>query len=384
MESFLKKDFYAILGVRRDAREKEIKQRFLQLAREKHPDRFRGEEKAQAEQEFQDITEAFNVLTDPVRRRQVDLHLQQPKKAGEHDPSDVVRVYMNRGIRAFKQSNLIEAASNFSRAADTDPKNAQAWHHLALACSKEKRWTQKAQEAIVKACELRPDHPPYLQAGRPDLRDAGMASRAKQYYNQAIKLGSTDASSGERLQELSGGDASDGKKPPAKEKSGLFGKLFVMMAQSRPMGPRMSGCYAPTTRTTYDINDRDQVYVVADGMGGHNHGEVASQIAVETILNFIEGDQRTVASGRSTRATGSGPDRHAPWATTPTCAALEPAQAVDPAGPRRGAERHPPGRLAARHGHDGGRAPCTTARCWPSPTSATAAAIGCATAIWSC
>lgn len=226
MESFLNKDFYAILGVRRDADEKAIKQRFLQLAREKHPDRFQGEEKAQAEQEFQDITEAFNVLTDPVRRRQVDLHLQQPKKAAEHNPSDVVRVYMNRGIRAFKQGNLIEAASNFSRAADTDPKNYQAWHHLALACSKEKRWTQKAQEAVVKACELRPDHPPYFKLAGQIFRDAGMASRAKQYYNQAIKLGSSDASVRKALRELSGGDATDGKKPPAKEKSGLFGKLF--------------------------------------------------------------------------------------------------------------------------------------------------------------
>lgn len=35
------------------------------------------------------------------------------------------------------------------------------------------------------------------------------------------------------------------------------------------------------------VDDGDQVYVLADGMGGHNHGEVASKIAVNTIRDFL-------------------------------------------------------------------------------------------------
>jgi len=35
------------------------------------------------------------------------------------------------------------------------------------------------------------------------------------------------------------------------------------------------------------VDDGDQVYVLADGMGGHNHGEVASKIAVNTIRDYL-------------------------------------------------------------------------------------------------
>lgn len=38
----------------------------------------------------------------------------------------------------------------------------------------------------------------------------------------------------------------------------------------------------------FEIDPRHKLYVVADGMGGHSHGEVAAQIAVNAIRDFIE------------------------------------------------------------------------------------------------
>jgi protein phosphatase len=37
----------------------------------------------------------------------------------------------------------------------------------------------------------------------------------------------------------------------------------------------------------FEIDPMHRLYVVADGMGGHSHGEVASQIAVNTIRDFV-------------------------------------------------------------------------------------------------
>lgn len=78
------------------------------------------------------------------------------------------------------------------------------------------------------------------------------------------------------------------------------------MARIEAHGSTDVGLLRTHNEDYYDINDRDQIYVVADGMGGHNHGEVASQIAVETILSYIEGDQKSRRERKKHEGNGSG------------------------------------------------------------------------------
>jgi molecular chaperone DnaJ len=64
------RDYYGILGVPRDATVEQIKRAYRKLARESHPDVNREDG---AQQRFQDVTAAYDVLTDPKKRQIVDL-----------------------------------------------------------------------------------------------------------------------------------------------------------------------------------------------------------------------------------------------------------------------------------------------------------------------
>ncbi|MGH8872136.1 MAG: molecular chaperone DnaJ [Acidimicrobiia bacterium] len=64
------KDYYDILGVGRDATSEEIKKAFRRIARATHPDANPGD--ASSEARFRNAAEAYEVLSDPDRRRRYD------------------------------------------------------------------------------------------------------------------------------------------------------------------------------------------------------------------------------------------------------------------------------------------------------------------------
>lgn len=69
-QDWVDKDFYAILGIAKDASDADIKKAYRKLAREHHPDTNSGN--SASEKKFKDISEAYSVLSDPEERQQYD------------------------------------------------------------------------------------------------------------------------------------------------------------------------------------------------------------------------------------------------------------------------------------------------------------------------
>lgn len=75
------KDYYQILGVPKTADEKDIKAAYRKLARKYHPDVNPGDKSA--EEKFKEISEAYEVLSDPHKRAQYDRFGEQWKQVSQ-------------------------------------------------------------------------------------------------------------------------------------------------------------------------------------------------------------------------------------------------------------------------------------------------------------
>jgi curved DNA-binding protein CbpA len=203
------RDYYAVLGIGRDVSPAKLRSRFLELTRSKHPDRFSGAEKVSAEAEFQTLTEAFNVLSNPDKRRQHDAELaragrpQAATTGAAAVASGNVKVLLSRGTQAYKAKQFKEAARLFEEATRADDQNAAAQHALALATFQAGD-RRKAMQAIARACELDPRSGKYLKLAGKVFAQGGMTARAVQYYQESLQWLGDDPEVVEALSVLKG------------------------------------------------------------------------------------------------------------------------------------------------------------------------------------
>lgn len=214
----MKVNYYEVLGVERSASEREIRDRFRRLARENHPDRYRGPDKADAERKFQTLTEAVNVLTNPARRKQHDDELSSGVGRGTADLTQVARVYMSKGVKAFKEGDIRSAYENFDMAVKHNPQDAKGYHYLALTAARLPGSMRQAVQAIEAAIQREPMNSLFLKDAGLICRNANLVAKAERYLEEALKWDASNAEAQMALSQLREA------KEPGKGGFSIFGK----------------------------------------------------------------------------------------------------------------------------------------------------------------
>jgi tetratricopeptide (TPR) repeat protein len=198
-------NYYDVLGISRQSTEDEIRTRFRLLAREGHPDRQSDPAlKRHAEQTFQLLTEAVNVLTNPARRKLHDAELDKQKPVA-NDAQSIARAYLARGVKAYKDGLYPAALEEFDLAVKHWDKDPKAWQYLALCCQRIVGQTRRGIEAIEAAMRLDPNNPKYHRdAGRLYFM-AGLNAKAERHLAEALKWFPDDAEILTLLQKVRGG-----------------------------------------------------------------------------------------------------------------------------------------------------------------------------------
>jgi len=220
------KSYYEILEVPKDADAKAIKSAYRKMALKWHPDKHTSD-KEEAEQRFREVAEAYEVLSDPERRRQYDhggdVHQQGPASGagfegvfgdafrGFRDPKDLFKdmfgdsdpfadfskffddVHIheepvgggNSEDLAKAQEDLAKSLATFYGAVG---KSDRATPKAALELLKMPKWVGKEQKMLRS---LKAKYP------EPQYRDAlGRLSRAFDAFEQATNRGGGRGASG--------------------------------------------------------------------------------------------------------------------------------------------------------------------------------------------
>ena len=210
----MKVNYYEVLGVERSASEQEIRDKFRKLARDQHPDRYKGPDKADAERRFQTLTEAVNVLTNAAKRKQHDAELSSGISRGSADFTQVAKAYMAKGVKAFKEGDMRTAYENFDMAVKHNAADSKGYHYLALAAIRIPAYTRQAVQAIETAVQREPVNPQYLKDAGLICRRAGLTAKAERYLDEALKWDADNIEVQSALADLrqSKGEAKEGGK----------------------------------------------------------------------------------------------------------------------------------------------------------------------------
>jgi curved DNA-binding protein CbpA len=257
-------DYYAILGVSRNATGNEIRDAYLKLARDTHPDKVKDPEaRKRAEDAFKNVTAAYDTLSRERPRREYSArlpHVEETKSAPRAEPPKVQGAplppretkrpgasaapdpasvaiptsgriefdALGQGIEAFKKQDFHTAVQLLNFAVSNDETNSKAHAMLSLALAKNPNWVRDAIQHMETATKLEPKNASYLAELALMLHAQGLKLRAKRALENAATLNPEHPDVARAMKEISPEPPAEGE-PPSRTTSetarGLFDRL---------------------------------------------------------------------------------------------------------------------------------------------------------------
>ena len=212
---------YDTLGVKPDATEHEIRAAFRELTRKYHPDRFSGDERDKAEERFQAITEAFNVLNRPASRETYDKGLSMAigstSTSKGTDPTELARRLAAKGAEELRAGRVREAIDHLRMATDHDDQNSRAHYFYGLALGRVRGRERDGLRHLERAATLEPNNAVFKAEAAVLCLSVGMTSRATRLAQEAMELDPTSKKASAVLEKLESAESNGSQ--------GLLGRL---------------------------------------------------------------------------------------------------------------------------------------------------------------
>lgn len=220
----MSRTYYEILGVPGNASEREIKAAYHRLARQYHPDKVNeGTDPVRMEQEFTQISMAYNVIKDPEKRSAYDQTLELKRQqegstgggakspdstqsfvkpgrasagsgtnkpsAGEVEKSRmaVARRAFLKGLQCMSAGDYAKAAEFFEVAVKNNDADAVCHSKLAQTLLRSHRSFSRATEAAKRAIELDPYNSEFRLILAEIYEAAGSTTMALQTYEEILR-----------------------------------------------------------------------------------------------------------------------------------------------------------------------------------------------------
>jgi curved DNA-binding protein CbpA len=185
-------DFYEILGVPKSAAASDIRQAYVRLAKERHPDRFTDPaQKAAAQSFFQDLTTAFNTLFNERTRAEYDQESERKKPV---TPEELAQDSYERALALAESGGSPEEALDLLRAAAHHQPNEAKYHAtLGRFLAKRATFAREAIQSLERATQLSPQTAAFFADLALLLHKQGMKLRAQKAAEQALRLAPKDA-----------------------------------------------------------------------------------------------------------------------------------------------------------------------------------------------